>query len=76
MLRDYSMSQVTNANQCLDKCNSDRSCEFWDYGGGKCRLRKNSGSGPKVAYGYSYGPKNCIFGSSSGHSGIQNGSIE
>ena len=65
MFKDYSSPEVTDASQCLDKCNSDSSCKFWDYGEGWCRLRSDSGQGEEKANGYSFGAKNCIFESSS-----------
>ena len=65
MFKDYSTPSLSNANQCLDKCNSDNACKFWDYGDGWCRLRSNSGDGEQLANGYSFGSKNCKFESSS-----------
>jgi len=59
MVKDYSI--VTDAYQCLGKCNSDSSCKFWDFGDGWCRLRSDSGQGEETAYGYLFGEKNCNF---------------
>ena len=39
---------VTHPYVCLQKCNSDVSCKFWDYGEGYCRLSSDSGNGPKL----------------------------
>ena len=61
MFKDY--STVADANECLQKCNSDNACKFWDFGEGWCRLRSTSGNGPQSASKYSSGPKNCIIDS-------------
>ena len=61
MIKDYPKRQVKDAAQCLAKCNSDSPCKFWDFGGGWCRLRSNSGRGLQSDSGYFYGSKNCKF---------------
>ena len=38
---------LTHPYVCLQRCNSDISCKFWDYGEGYCRLSSDSGNGPK-----------------------------
>ena len=61
------MSQVKHPYECLQKCNSDDTCKFWDYGEGYCRLSSNSGNGPKsvptdaAGDDYIYGAKKCRF---------------
>ena len=50
--------------ECLNQCNIEPDCLFWDLGGGFCRLRSNDGNGPEPIYGgawgwYYGGPKHC-----------------
>ena len=54
-------SNVVDEKECLEKCNSEDSCKFWDFGEGWCRLRTDAGNGPQVDNKYTSGPKNCIF---------------
>ena len=59
MLSDY--TNIVDETECLEKCNLADSCKFWDFGEGWCRLRTNSGNGPKMDSRYTSGPKNCIL---------------
>ena len=59
MLTDY--STVLDQKECSEKCNSEYSCKFWDFGEGWCRLRTNSGNGPQSDTKYSSGAKHCTF---------------
>ena len=59
-----------NANtpdECLQKCNLDSSCKFWDFDKGRiCRLRSSEGKKGKVeTSGSSSGPKHCVLSKSS-----------
>ena len=55
-------ADANNAKECLDRCNNDVNCMFWDYGDGYCRLRSDSGNGPTAYSGYEYGTKGCSYG--------------
>ena len=61
MIQDFHSDDIAHPYACLQKCNSEESCNFWDYGQGWCRLRSTSGEGPEHAFKYSYGTKECKF---------------
>ena len=50
---------VKSADKCLEKCNLDSKCNFWDFGYGTCCGRSHSEGGAQPAKGYAFGPKNC-----------------
>ena len=50
---------VKSADKCLEKCNSDSKCNFWDFGYGTCCGRSHSKGGAQPAKDYAFGPKNC-----------------
>ena len=60
-------ADADTAEECLEKCNSNSTCKFWDIATDPisklpiCRLRSNEGSGLVESIGSSYGQKNCIF---------------
>ena len=39
-----------NDQECLNKCNLEENCKFWDFHEGKCRLLLDEGEGPKSGY--------------------------
>jgi hypothetical protein len=50
------------AAECLEKCNSDSTCKFWDISSANaCILRSNEGIGLIESIGRSYGQKNCVI---------------
>ena len=58
--------EVANPKECLEKCNNDDSCFFWDFhfSSARCRLRKEwtGADGPEQDDNeYTAGSKNCIF---------------
>ena len=59
------MNNDANANtaeDCLEECNSNPQCKYWDIVNDVCRLRSDEGSGGLVQQiGSSYGQKYCIF---------------
>ena len=61
MIKDFHSDKIDHPYECLQKCNSEETCNFWDYGQGWCRLRSTSGEGPQNDFEYSYGTKNCKF---------------
>ena len=61
MFDDFPSSQVSTAKECLEKCNGDDRCKFWDFGGGWCRLRSSSGTGAQTDNGYTSGPRYCAL---------------
>ena len=57
--------QIRDPEKCLEKCDEDSSCLFWDFDTSKkiCRLRSESGpKGEEVSNGYTSGSKYCVFG--------------
>ena len=72
MINDDALARVmfNSPEKCLEKCNLELNCNFWDYGmSGSgiakryyCRLRSNSGGGRFKIPGYTYGTRNCSLG--------------
>lgn len=57
VLRDY---EVQNDKDCLNECNANDNCMFWDFHEGKCRILSDEGNGPISGYeGAVSGKKNC-----------------
>ena len=60
-------ARASNARECLDACNAEDQCNYWDYGSSNpnwakhCRLRSDDGGGPEYSVGYSFGSKNCVL---------------
>ena len=70
MDKSYPSGKMINGNvadtdtpeKCLEKCNLDSNCNFWDKDSNYCRHRSNEGKDGEVETpGSSAGPKNCIF---------------
>ena len=71
MDKSYPGGKMINGNvadtdtpeKCLEKCNLDSNCNFWDFDeGSTCRHHSNEGKNGEVATsGSTGGPKNCIF---------------
>ena len=53
---------ANNAQQCLNQCNAEQQCKFWDFGNNHCRLYSDKGDGPDPAVLYDFGAKNCVYG--------------
>ena len=48
--------------ECLNECNKDQGCAYWDFHGGNCRLLSDKGSGPVSGYdGAVSGKKSCYL---------------
>ena len=47
--------------ECLNQCNNEPECKFWEFGDDYCRLRSNDGNGAEVAESYVSGPKFCFL---------------
>ena len=51
-----------NETECLNECNLEKGCVFWDFLKGNCRLLSNEGSGPVSGYdGAVSGKRKCYL---------------
>ena len=62
---------LTTAEKCLDKCNSESKCQYWNFGRGWCNLLISNSGEEQSAIGYSSGPKNCDLAITSGTQSCQ-----
>ena len=59
---EYGFVIVRSPEKCLEFCNLDPDCKFWEYGNDECRRLKSIGNGLKQDLAYAHGQKRCVIG--------------